>query len=125
MIKKILLIITGYISLGAGILGIFLPVLPTTPFLVLAAICFVKSSKKLYFRLVRNKLVGPYLRNYLRYRAISVKTKFISTISLWIVITISFFSVNLIWLKVFLIVMAVAVTLRIVFFKTLRIEAVN
>lgn len=62
--KKILLLCAGSISLALGVVGIFLPVLPTTPFLLLAAACFSASSQRLHRFLTRNKYLGAYLDNY-------------------------------------------------------------
>ncbi len=65
----------GWICVGLGIIGAFLPLLPTTPFLLLAAWCFYKSSPKTHAWLLNHKLMGPPLRDWQNERAISVKTK--------------------------------------------------
>ncbi|WP_090237067.1 YbaN family protein [Lentibacillus halodurans] len=74
-IKKILLILAGSISLGVGILGIILPLLPTTPLLLLAAACYVRSSEKLYHWLITNKYFGSYIQNYRDGKGIPLKAK--------------------------------------------------
>ena len=61
---KILLTILGLLSLTLGVIGIFVPLLPTTPFLLLAATCFLKSSKTLYEKLINSKHLGQYIRDY-------------------------------------------------------------
>lgn len=66
--RKYFLIAAGFLSLGTGIIGIFIPVLPTTPFLLLAATCFIKSSKKLYQWLIDHRVFGKYIENYIKYR---------------------------------------------------------
>ncbi len=73
MIKKVFLIMAGCIALGLGVIGIMLPLLPTTPLLLLAAGCFIKSSTRLYKWLIHHKTLGPYVYNYLELRAISKK----------------------------------------------------
>ena len=65
----------GIIALVLAVLGIFLPVLPTTPFLILAAACFARSSEKFYNHLLANRIAGPVLREWFEYRSISLKVK--------------------------------------------------
>lgn len=85
-VKNRLFIAAGSISLGIGIVGIVVPLLPTTPFLLLAAYCYGRGSRRLSNRLLSNKLVGSYLRNYLEGKAMSLKAKIWSISLLWIVI---------------------------------------
>ena len=68
---RITLIIIGTISTGIGIVGIFLPILPTTPFFLLAAACYVRSSKRFYHWLLNNKFFGIYVKNYVEGKKIS------------------------------------------------------
>ena len=75
---KILLTILGLISLGLGILGIFLPVLPTTPLLLLSAFLFLRSNRKLYEWLMNHPKLGPYISNFLHHKTIPLKIKIIS-----------------------------------------------
>ena len=81
-IKKYLLIAIGSIALILGIIGVFLPILPTTPFLLLSSFCYIQSSKRLYTWLIHHKIFGAYIYNYLTYRAISKKTKVKSKVML-------------------------------------------
>lgn len=83
-IKKIFLIIIGSISLFFGVLGIFLPLLPTTPLLLLAAACYIRSSEKLYTGLITNKYVGTYILNYRNGKGIPLKAKVMGVTLLWI-----------------------------------------
>lgn len=109
----------GLVSLFLGILGIIIPLLPTTPFLLLSATLFMKSSTRLYCWLMNNKYLGKYLKNYIEHRTISTNTK-ISTISfLWIVIATSiFFIVEKLILKILLLAIAFGVTIHILSFKS-------
>ena len=75
---RIFLILCGCLAVVLGILGIFLPLLPTTPFLLLAAACFFRSSPRLYNWLISHKRMGPYIRNFREHRAIPLKAKVIS-----------------------------------------------
>ncbi|MBI9104299.1 MAG: YbaN family protein [Spirochaetales bacterium] len=121
--KKFFLLITGHLFLSLGITGIFLPVLPTTPFLLLSAACYMKSSERLYTWLVNHKFFGLYIRSYLEYKAITQKAKILSIIALWSVmmITILFF-INLFWIRVLLIFIAIGVTFYLIQVKTLTKE---
>lgn len=124
--KRIILITAGYLSLSMGALGIFLPVLPTTPFLLLSAVCFLKSSKRLYNWITQHKLFGAYIRNYLKYRAISLKAKFVSILFLWLVVGVTvIFIIDLVWLKILLSIIALAVTIYILRLRTLTEEMVD
>jgi uncharacterized membrane protein YbaN (DUF454 family) len=73
---RILLIITGTLFVGLGIVGIFIPVLPTTPFLLLAAACYARSSRKFHEWLLNNRWFGDYIRNYLQGKGFPKKVKF-------------------------------------------------
>jgi len=124
--KKIFLIIGGSISLALGVIGIFLPVLPTTCFLLLAAGCYIKSSRRLYNWLVNHRILGLYIKSYLEYHAISMKTKVISISVLWITILSSaFFFISLLWLRILLIAIAVGVTIHLAALKTLTKEMIE
>jgi uncharacterized membrane protein YbaN (DUF454 family) len=74
-LKNWLFIIAGTIAVGIGVIGIIVPVLPTTPFLLLAAICYMRGSQRLYNALLYNRFIGSYVRNYLEGRGMSLKMK--------------------------------------------------
>ena len=119
-LKKKLLVIIGLLSLILGIVGIVVPLLPTTPFLLLSATCFFKGSDRLYKWLMNHKYLGEYIRNYQEYKAIPLKTKIIS-ISL-LILTISYsiiFIVESIYIRVLLALIAILVITHILHFRTL------
>lgn len=117
--KQTLFVTLGTISLGLGILGIFLPILPTTPFLLLTATLYFNSSKKLYSKLMGNKHLGPYIKSFREDKSIPLQAKIISVSLLWLTIGYSiFFVVHLTILKVLLGAIAIAVTIHILSFKT-------
>ncbi len=121
--KKFLYLCAGYCVLGIGIAGIFVPLLPTTPFLILAAVCFLKSSPKKHAWLVNHKIFGFYIKSYLQFRAIPKKAKISALVFLWITITISaVFIVHIFWMKVAVGLIAVGVSVHLVRFKTLTKE---
>jgi len=116
---RVILIVIGTISLGLGIIGIVLPVLPTTPFLLLAAACYFRSSERLYQWIINHKRFGPYIRNYREKREIPFKTKVVALVMLWTTITISavfFIDSNLV--RAILAIVVVAVTWHIASLKT-------
>lgn len=110
----------GFLSLGLGILGIFLPLLPTTPFLLLTAYLFAKSSDRWYNLLLNHKILGPYIHNFRENRAIPLKVKITSVTLLWITILLStVFATDKMWLRLLLLVIATGVTVHILSYKTL------
>lgn len=117
---RALWIIAGTISLGLGIIGIPLPVLPTTPFLLLAAACYVRGSERMYNWLMRNKWFGKYIRDYREKGGIPLKIKVGAISFLWIAIGITtYFFIQIIWIRIILIAIAASVTYHILSFKTL------
>lgn len=118
---KTLCIIIGTLSLALGILGIFLPLLPTTPFLLLTAALYFKGSPRLYRWLLNHKYFGPYIRNYRENKAIPLQAKFISLLLMWsTMLYCIFFLIPLIWVKAILLLVAAGVTYHILSFKTLK-----
>ncbi len=117
---KLLFAAIGIISLGLGILGIFLPILPTTPFLLLSAALFARSSDKLYSWLLNHKILGEYIRSFREDKAIPMKIKIYSISMLWIVMCITIFTAvnDKLWLQLLLAAIAVGVTIHILSFKT-------
>lgn len=113
-----LLIILGAVSLGLGVTGMFLPVLPTTPFLLLTAWCWLKGSPRLYAWLMSQPRLGPYIRDFQEYRCISRKVKVISVSTLWVTVTVSIVLVHPLWLRILLAAIAVGVTVHILSFSS-------
>ena len=115
------LIVAGTIFVGLGTLGIFLPILPTTPFLLLAAACYARSSKRFYDRLINNKWFGACIKNYQEGKGIPLKVKVYTISLLWITILFSaFFVINIFWVRVVLILIAAGVTVHVLIIKTYR-----
>jgi len=114
-----LLAILGMISLGLAILGIFLPVLPTTPLLLLAAALFLRSNKRLYDWLLNHPRLGPYITNFMVHRSIPLKIKVISVSMVWITLLNCAIFVAEHWLfRLFFILLATAITIHILSYKT-------
>jgi len=120
-LSRWVLIITGSFFTGLAILGIFLPLLPTTPFLLLAAACYIKSSERFYNWLINNKWLGNYIKNYLEGKGVSLKVKVLSISFLWITVGYSVvFVVNIFPIRVILILIAIGVTIHLLFIRTLK-----
>lgn len=109
------------ISLGLGILGIFLPLLPTTPFLLLTAALYFKGSPRLYNWLLNHRHFGPYIRNFRENKAIPLRAKIISLVLMWgTMLYCIFFLIPFLWVKILLGLIAAGVTYHILSFKTLK-----
>lgn len=118
---KYVYIILGSLSLTLGIFGIFIPLLPTTPFLLLTAALYFKGSSRLYNWLLSQKRLGPYIRNFREYKAIPLRAKIISVSLIWITISYCILCIlTVLWLKLLLFVIAIATTGHILSYKTLR-----
>ena len=83
-LRRRLFVTAGTIALVIGVVGIIIPVLPTTPFLLLAAICYMRGSQRLYNALLCNRFVGNYVRNYLEGRGMSLRRKIWTLTLLWL-----------------------------------------
>lgn len=120
---KLIYKIIGLISLGLGILGAALPLLPTTPFLLLSLWCFSRSSDRLKEWLLTNKMFGEYLSNYTSGEGVPFKIKVYALTLLWVTIGYtSVFAISKLWVSIMLVVMAVCVTIHLVKIKTKKNE---
>jgi len=113
-IHRLLWSTAGTFFLILGIIGIAVPLLPTTPFLLLALFCYFRGSKRMYMWMLRNRIFGKYLRDYHEKKIVPLKVK-IGTISLlWIVISLTaIFLIDNMLLKILLLCVAVGVTVHI------------
>lgn len=117
---RLFLISLGSVSLVMGIIGIFLPVWPTTVFLLISAWAYSRSNEKFYKWLITNRYFGEYIKNYREKKGIPIKIKVRSTIFLWITILISVYLVEFLWLKILLLLIAVSVSIHIWLLKTYK-----
>ncbi len=121
--KKWLLITIGTISVGLGFLGIVLPLLPTTPFLLLAATCYIRSSERFYHWLIYHKWFGDYIRNYREGRGIPLTAKITAIVLIWLTIGSSvLFIVPMLYVRILLVLIATGVTIYLLSVKTLKQE---
>ena len=119
---KIFLAILGCAAFVLGVVGIFVPLLPTTPFLLLAAWAFCRSSPRLYDRLLAHPCLGAYVRNFREYRAIPLRAKIISVTLIWATLLYCIFGVVRAWwwAQAGLLLLAVGLTWHILSYATLR-----
>ena len=123
LLRKWILVTIGIIAVSLGMIGVFVPLLPTTPFLLLAAACFVRSSERLYTWLIHHKWFGDYIRHYREHRAITLRAKVVTLLLLWSVIGYTAFGiVTAWWVRALLGFIAVGVTIHILHLKTLTRE---
>ncbi|MDD2616784.1 MAG: YbaN family protein [Candidatus Cloacimonetes bacterium] len=126
VLKALALRCAGFIFVALGVLGIILPILPTTPFLLAAAACFVRSSDRLYQWLIGNRWFGEYIRRYRDKEGIPLITKIFTIILLWSTLTISaVFFARSIWLILLLLGVGIGVTIHLCLIKTYKAPAAD
>ena len=116
------LFIAGTFSLALGAVGIFLPILPTTPFLLLSAACYLRSSERMHKWLLNNRWFGKYIRNYQEGKGIPLKTKVLAMIVLWVAILYSAFIVldEILIAQIVLLAIALGVSVHLVRLPNLK-----
>jgi len=118
---RVICLCAGWLFTVLAFLGVFLPLLPTTPFLLGAAACFYRSSDRFYHWIMDNKYFGHYLRNYKAGRGIPLRIKILALAFTWSSTLFSaIFIVPWLWLKIFLIAISVSITIHLSVIKTSR-----
>ena len=118
-IYRIGYLISGFLLVTIGVIGIFLPLLPTTIFLILASACFVKSSPRANEWLKNNKYLGPYLKNYQDKTGLTIKSKIFSIVFLWVSIMVSaFLLTDKFYIRIILLAIAIGVSIHLTLVKT-------
>ena len=124
--RKRILIIAGTVFTAIGIVGIFVPVLPTTPFLLLAAACYLRGSEKFYHWLLNNRILGLYIKNYIEGKGMPLKMKLFTLILLWFSIGISMWiGTQNLAIRIILAVVAIGVTVHIITIKARKTNKIN
>lgn len=121
-IKKYLYVFLGSAALFLGVIGIFIPILPTTPFLLLASFFYLRSSQRLYNWLINHKICGAYIYSYLTYKAISKKTKIGTIFFLWSTLIVSMILMSSPHIRIFLVLVGIGVTIHLLMLKTMSLE---
>lgn len=122
LLRKYIFLLTGSLSLLLGGVGIFIPVLPTTPFLLLTAFCYLRGSEKMYRWLIHHKIFGTYIQSYLIYKAITMKTKVGALIFLWLSLGISIVLLDSLHIRILLCLIGIGVTVHIVLLRTMTAQ---
>ena len=118
-IYRFLYLISGILLVIIGVIGIFLPLLPTTIFLILASACFVKGSPEANEWLRNHKILGVYLRNYQDKSGFSIKAKIFNITFLWLMIlTSAYFFTHELYIRILLIGIAIGVSIHLLTIKT-------
>ncbi len=115
-ISKLLFVLAGHVSLGMGLIGIVVPLLPTTPCLLLAAACYIRGSENLYNWLIHQRFLGPYIASYREGRGIPLKLKFTLIALIWFMISLSAFTL-LQQIHVRLILFAIAIAISAIIWR--------
>jgi len=118
--SRIILLVCGTFFVFLSILGIFLPILPTTPFLLLASFCFARSSKRINDWLLSNRWFGTYIRNYREGMGITLRHKVITISLLWLSIGYTACIISFWWLKLILVCVSFGVTYHLIRIKTFK-----
>jgi uncharacterized protein len=114
-----ILVCCGWVCVTGGVAGLFLPLVPTVPFLLLAAACFARSSERFHTWLVKHNQLGPLLRDYLEGAGIPLRVKKMAIGMVWVSFPVStVLFAQALWLKLLLIVTAVAITLYLLSLPT-------
>jgi len=120
---RALLVAIGTLSVFLGIIGIVLPLVPTTPFLLLAAACYARSSEKCYQWLLNHKWFGEYIYNYRAGKGIPLKVKVTMIGFIWLTIgTTAGFTIDIVWVQIMLVCIATGVTAQLCYLPTLKRE---
>jgi len=120
---RLFLFITGFISLALGIWGILVPLLPTTPFLLLSTACFLKSSKRMHHWLTHHPVFGLYIRAYMEHRAIAPASRIVSLALLWAsILFATIWVAETLWLRILLLSIALGVSIHLIHLSSLDRE---
>jgi len=116
--KRLLVNVLGFLFLGIGAVGVFMPLLPTTPFVILAAVCFSYSNRKFYQRLRRSPFFGTYIVHYEEKQGVPMSLKIKSIIFVWVSLTLSMVALQTLWAYILLSVIGAGVTVHLLMIKT-------
>lgn len=123
VIYRYLYFISGVLLVAIGVIGIFLPILPTTIFLILASACFIKSSSQANEWLRNHKILGVYIKNYQDGTGLTIKSKIFNITLLWLMISVSAIFFTELWsIRFLLFAIATAVTIHLAMVKTKKIK---
>jgi len=113
-VKRSLYIFIGTLFLVIGFIGVVIPVLPTTPFLLLAAACYVRGSERIHHWMINNRIFGEFIKNYMEGKGIKPRQKVFTLTFLWLTITFSvFYLIENFVIRILLFLIAIVVSVHI------------
>ena len=118
--KRTLFTVLGCLFLALGAIGVFIPIMPTTPFILLSAACFSAGNSKVATWLRNNRFFGPYLENFKTKQGVSLSLKVISILFVWLGLGISMLIVRIWWVCIILGAVGIGVTIHLLMIKTKR-----
>lgn len=116
--RRVLFLISGHVSVALAVVGIFLPVLPTVPFLLLASYCYARSSERFHQALHKHRIVGPILQNWEEHRSVSATTKAIAIMMVGAGIAVSCYFIPLLPVQIALTAIGLVVSVFILMQRT-------
>jgi len=108
--SRYFLIVTGWLSVILGVIGIVMPLLPTTPFILLAGGCFAKSSPRFHHWLVNHSFFGPIINNYQNKQGLPRHVKVRAIVFIWITLSISIYFITFVWAKICIFILGLVLT---------------
>lgn len=117
---QLFLITAGTVCVALGIIGLFLPLIPTTPFLLLASACYLRGSERMHTWLLSHGKLGAYIRNFEQGNGIPRQAKIFTIATLWLSISLSLFLLDYLWVRIALLLIAGIVTIWLIRMPTLR-----
>jgi hypothetical protein len=102
---KLVFLLLAIFSLGIGFLGVFLPVLPTTPFILFSTFLLSKSSEKVYKKLVKSQVYQRYFKDFIENKVMSKKKKWTLLILVDAMLLITYISISLLWIRIIIVVL--------------------
>lgn len=124
-LKAYIFLVLGTLSLGIGMIGVLIPVLPTTPFLLMASFFYLRSSKRMYNWMLNHKVFGSYIYCYMKHRGVSQKAKEGTLIFLWSTLLLSMIIIPGWQIKIVLVLVGLAVSTHIMLLKTLSEDEIK
>ena len=107
---RLLLVAAGWVSLALGVIGIVVPLMPTTVFVLLAAYCFARSSERFHRWLLEHRLFGPMVRNFREGRGLPRAARFRAVALIWLTMALSMWLIGDWWAVVLLVVIGTTLT---------------
>ncbi|MCX5712732.1 MAG: YbaN family protein [Candidatus Omnitrophica bacterium] len=120
-LKRTILMCAGFLFAALGIIGAFLPVMPSIPFFIIASICFSKSSEKFHNMLLNNRWIGPHIKNYHENNGITLKTKILLIVFQWVgILGSSILFIHNFFGRILMVIIAIGATAYTLSLKTAK-----